>query len=247
MCQCRRRERLWSEYLLFSSSSGAVLNGEQCQRSSSSQCVLTNAVPQCFCWNSASVSASCFDCAWKNKIILGSKKFILYFFIDVNLMFISFFFIYLSLLTLAPLLWLLWVKQAFYCACKLDTLGFQDQQKVCSLLLDHGGGRTAEDHCISAFSDVKGHYLGSSRADGQTRLSGTSSQFGHSSAQWQIEHNANAEGPIHQCLSPLCSRLWKVDNGDASVDSTAQGWQLRAGSWMRDRGRRGPTLNRCEI
>lgn len=94
--------------------------------------------------------------------------------------------------------------------------------KVCSLLLaqvckgkDGANERAGGNHCIRVFSDVKGHYLGSSRADGNIKLSGTSSQFGHSSApatQWEIEHNANAKEPIHQCLSPLRSGPWKLDN-----------------------------------
>lgn len=78
-----RRERGWTEYLLFSSSSGAVLNGEQCHWSSSSQCLLTNAMPQCFCWNSASASASCFDLARKKAQpywILWRGRFFFFFF-----------------------------------------------------------------------------------------------------------------------------------------------------------------------
>lgn len=62
------------------------------------------------------------------------------------------------------------------------------------------------------------------------------SQFGHLSvlvAQQENKNNVHAERPIHLCLSPLCSRPKKVENGDANtihqhnIDSEE--------NWMKDR------------
>lgn len=78
---------------------------------------------------------------------------------------------------------------------------------------------------MRVFNVIKGHYPRSSRADGNTRPSGTLSRFGHSSAlatQWEIEHNANAGRANSSAFVPSVRRgPQKVDDGDASVDSPA--------------------------
>lgn len=115
--------------------------------------------------------------------------------------------------------------------------------KACSLLLDQVCGgkdgankRAGGNHCIRVFNDVKGHYLWSSRADGNIKLSGTSSRFGHSSAPANTMGNwtqCKCRGANSSVFVPSLQRAMDIIS-NASVESPAQGWQQsRAGSWMR--------------